>query len=372
MTDLYIGLMSGTSMDGIDAALTDFSSVHAHILATHSEPYPDAVHRQLVAALDLADPRKENLAELDIAVGRSFARAVNRLLENAGIEHTEVRAIGSHGQTLRHEPDAAKPYSLQIGNPDIIAAETGINVVADFRSADIRAGGQGAPLAPAFHKARFSAATENRVVVNIGGIANITVLPADPAIPVTGFDTGPGNTLMDTWIAQHLNLPMDTGGNWAAGGTCNEQLLEMLLDDDYFSLAPPKSTGREYFNLEWLGRFPALNNIAAQDVQSTLCSLTTRTIIEAVNNHAPKTRRLLVCGGGIHNDCLMRQLTAGLPGTSVESTAQYGLDPDWVEAVAFAWLAKQKLEARPGNLPEVTGAVRPVILGTLVSPANRG
>ena len=294
MTDLYIGLMSGTSMDGIDAALTDFSSVHTHVLATHKEPYPEAIHQQLIAALELSDPRTANLAELDNAVGKTFARATRQLLENAGIKHTEVRAIGSHGQTIRHEPNAAQPYSLQIGNPDIIAAETGINVVADFRSGDIKAGGQGAPLVPAFHKASFASAGENRVIVNIGGIANITVLPADPTIAVTGFDTGPGNTLMDAWTLKHLNTAMDASGHWAAGGTCDEQLLEMLLADDYFSLAPPKSTGREYFNLDWLSGFPAVNNIPAQDVQATLCGLTTRTIIEAVRKHAPTTQRLLV------------------------------------------------------------------------------
>ena len=372
MTDLYIGLMSGTSMDGIDAALVDFSSAHTHILATHTEPYPGTLHEQLIAALELQDPHKENLAELDNAVGRSFARATRRLLADTGIEPAWIKAIGSHGQTIRHEPNAAKPYSLQIGNPEIIAAETGIDVIANFRSADIKAGGQGAPLVPAFHKAIFSTAAENRVVVNIGGIANITVLPADPAIAVTGFDTGPGNTLMDAWARQHLDKPMDAGGQWAAGGRCDAQLLQMLSGDDYFSMAPPKSTGREYFNLDWLSGFSVVNKLAAEDVQATLCSLTARTIIESIAKYAPKTQRLLVCGGGIHNLCLMQQLSTGLPGTAVESTAQYGLDPDWVEAVAFAWLAKQKLEARPGNLPEVTGAIRPVILGTLVNTTSKG
>jgi anhydro-N-acetylmuramic acid kinase len=371
MTDLYIGLMSGTSMDGIDAALVDFSAVHTRVIATHSEPYPGAVHRQLTAALDLPDPRNANLAGLDNAVGEVFARAANRLLGIAGVDRTGVQAIGSHGQTIRHEPNAAQPYSLQIGNPEIIAANTGINVVADFRSADIRAGGQGAPLAPAFHKARFADAGENRVILNIGGIANITVLPADPAIAVTGFDTGPGNTLMDTWAQQHLDTPMDAGGHWAAGGTCDTQLLEELLQDAYFSSAPPKSTGREYFNRDWLARFLTTDNRAAQDVQATLCRLTTHTIIEAIEKHASGTQRLLVCGGGIHNNCLMQQLQAGLPGTRVESTAQYGIDPDWVEAAAFAWLAKQQLATRPGNLPEVTGAARPVILGTLFKAGNR-
>ena len=371
MTDLYIGLMSGTSMDGIDAAVVDFSSEHPHVLATHNEPYPEAVNRQLVAALDLPDPRKTNLAELDHAVGESFARATNRLLDIAGIDPARVQAIGSHGQTIRHEPNTEMPYSLQIGNPDVITTNTGIDVVADFRSADIKAGGQGAPLVPAFHKASFATETENRVVVNIGGIANITVLPCDPAIAVTGFDTGPGNTLMDGWAQQQLNTVMDAGGNWAASGACDQQLLGKLLADPYFSLAPPKSTGREYFNLDWLSEYFPADNIAAQDIQATLCRLTTRTIVDAIKQYAPDTARLLVCGGGIHNNCLMQQLRTDLAETRVESTAQYGIDPDWVEAAAFAWLAKQNLQARPGNLPEVTGANRPVILGKLFKAGNR-
>jgi anhydro-N-acetylmuramic acid kinase len=370
-TDLYIGLMSGTSMDGIDAALVDFSSEHTRILATHNEPWPEAVHRQLVTALELPDPRNTNLTELDNAVGESFARATNRLLDIAGIDPAGVQAIGSHGQTIRHGPDAKQPYSLQIGNPGVLTTETGIDVVADFRSADIKDGGQGAPLVPAFHKANLAAATENRVIVNIGGIANITVLPADPAIAVTGFDTGPGNTLMDAWAQQQLNRAMDAGGNWAASGTCDKQLLEELLADPYFSSAPPKSTGREYFNLDWLSEFLPADNTAAQDIQATLCRLTTATIVDAIEQHAPNTVRLLVCGGGIHNNCLMQQLRTDLAETRVESTALYGIDPDWVEAAAFAWLAKQNLEARPGNLPEVTGANHPVILGKLFKAGNR-
>ena len=371
MTDLYIGLMSGTSMDGIDAALVDFSSRHPRILATHNEPWPEAVHRQLVTALDLPEPRNANLAELDNEVGESFAHATNRLLDIAGTDPAGVQAIGSHGQTIRHEPNAEQPYSLQLGNPGVITTGTGIDVVADFRSADIKAGGQGAPLVPAFHKANFASASENRVVVNIGGIANITVLPCDPAIAVTGFDTGPGNTLMDAWAQQQLNRAMDAGGNWAASGTCDQQLLGKLLADSYFSSAPPKSTGREYFNLDWLTEFLPADNIAAQDIQATLCRLTSRTIVDAIEQHAPNTARLLVCGGGIHNNCLMQQLRTELAGIPVESTAQYGIDPDWVEAAAFAWLAKQNIEARPGNLPEVTGANHPVMLGKLFKAGNR-
>lgn len=365
MTDLYIGLMSGTSMDGIDAALVDFSSAHPHILATRNEPYPAAIHRQLSAALELPDPRNADLAELDNAVGKTFAHATNRLLGKAGIDRAEVQAIGSHGQTIRHEPNAAQPWSLQIGNPDIIAADTGIDVVADFRSADINAGGQGAPLVPAFHKACFSSASENRVIVNIGGIANVTILRADPVQAVTGFDTGPGNTLMDNWTRQNLGTAMDLDGNWAQGGTCIPGLLEELLQDPYFTAQPPKSTGREYFNLEWLARHGHADSHSPQDVQATLCELTARTLADAVHRYAPETRRLLVCGGGQHNRHLVGRLAANLEGIAVESTGLYGLDPDWVEATAFAWLARQRLADRPGNIPEVTGATHPVVLGRL-------
>jgi anhydro-N-acetylmuramic acid kinase len=355
--------MSGTSMDGIDAALVCLSSSQPQLIATYGHSYPDYLQQQLADAVKLDDPITADLAELNHAVGETFADAANELLTRAGIKSREIAAIGSHGQTIRHAPNAPRPYSLQIGAPEVIAARTGIDVIADFRRADIEAGGQGAPLVPAFHKAVFSSTAENRVIINIGGIANITVLPADPTLPITGFDTGPGNTLMDQWINEHLGSSMDYDGQWAAGGIVDNSLLARLLSEPYFSLAPPKSSGRELFNLQWLSIYLQKRDISPQDVQVTLCEFTAQSIADAIRNHAANTQRLLVCGGGAHNRELIRRLENELNIRAVESTLAYGIDPDWVEAVAFAWLAKQALEGKPGNIPEVTGACYPVILG---------
>ena len=353
-------------MDGIDAALVDFSTTYPTIIATHSHAYPAALHKRLEAALKLDDPLNTDLTELDINVGEVFAEATNALLSESGATPDAVVAIGSHGQTIRHEPDATTPYSLQIGNADTLASQTGIDVVADFRRADIEAGGQGAPLAPAFHKAVFSSETENRVVLNIGGIANITTLPADTAIAVTGFDTGPGNTLMDYWIQQHLDIAMDIDGQWAAAGDIDNTLLTHMLTDPYFTLSPPKSTGREYFNEIWLKKHTANHKTLAQSVQTTLCELTAQSIAAAIHTHATDTRRVIVCGGGVHNNYLMARLQANLQDIPVDSAMAHGVDPDWVEAAAFAWLAKCRLDERPGNIPEVTGAIQPVLLGNIV------
>lgn len=365
MADLFIGLMSGTSMDGIDAVLVDFSATRPQLIATHIEHYPVELANQISDAVALDNPRAANLALLDDDIGYCFANASNKLLEKSGHKKTEVRAIGSHGQTIRHEPDRPDPYSLQLGCATIIADKTGINVVADFRRQDIEAGGQGAPLVPAFHQALFANAGENRAVLNIGGIANLTVLPADPGLPVTGFDTGPGNTLMDKWIRLHLHAKMDTNGQWAASGVVDKEVLQHLLDDSYFSQPPPKSTGLDYFNIDWLIERAGNTKIPHADMQATLCAMTASTIAGAIKQHAAKTRRLLVCGGGIHNRALMQQLKDQLEGIAIDSTHRHGIDPDWVEAAAFAWLAKQMLEGQPGNIPEVTGADRPVVLGSL-------
>jgi anhydro-N-acetylmuramic acid kinase len=366
MAELYIGLISGTSMDGVDAALLDCARTQPEVIATHAGAYPDALRRDLDAALLLEDPRASRLTALDAAVGEAFAGAANALLAEAGIDAGAVTAIGSHGQTIRHAPNAPSPYSLQIGDPDIIRRHTGIDVVADFRTADIEAGGQGAPLVPAFHRAVFTDACESRVILNIGGIANITILPgADSAHAVHGFDTGPGNTLMDIWAARHLSTRMDTDGRWAAAGRVDAALLERLLADPYFRLAPPKSSGREYFNAAWLAAYLGGRDYSAQDVQATLCELTACSIARDIAAHAADARRVLVCGGGVHNPQLMRRLSTSLPGVIVESTATCGLDPDWVEAATFAWLAQQHLRARPGNIPEVTGAHQAVVLGRL-------
>ena len=368
MGEYFIGLISGTSMDGIDAALVEFGDSSLHILRTLEHDYPADVRQDLSIAMHAPDIRTaDNVASLHKRVGECFRDAANALLADAGLNAEAVTAVGSHGQTVRHEPNADNPFSLQIGDPDIIARGTGITTVADFRNADIALGGQGAPLAPAFHEWLFREAGALRVVVNIGGIANITVLPADDD-PTTGFDTGPGNTLLDAWIREHQDQPFDRDGAWSASGNVNEQLLRRLLTDAYFLKSPPKSTGFEYFNLRWLQQFE-ITGIPAVDIQATLCALTARSIAEAVTSAAWHKCDVLICGGGAHNADLMRRLAIELPECRLRSTAAAGLDPDWVEAAAFAWLAMRRLQDKSGNLPAVTGASRPAILGNVYPAA---
>jgi len=363
---LCIGLISGTSMDGIDAALVEFGERRCRVLASLACDYPPALRADLLAAS--RDPERcslDRLGDLDQRVGECFRDAAMALLAQSDCRAADVTAIGSHGQTIRHRPDAPKPYTLQIGDPNLIAAGTGITTVADFRRMDMAAGGQGAPLAPAFHHWLFAEGNTSPVVLNIGGIANLTILDAKPK-RVTGFDTGPGNTLMDGWARRHLNSAYDTSGEWAARGKVRIPLLESMLADPYFTLAPPKSTGFEYFNDRWLeahvGESCHDENDAA-DVQATLSELTAASIAEVIGRYAADARELLVCGGGVHNDELMRRLRARLPALEVVSTADRGLDPDWVEAAAFAWLAGRRLDAESGNLAGVTGARREVVLG---------
>lgn len=359
MTELFVGLMSGTSMDGIDAALVRFGDHSLELLATHGQPYPAPLRSRLLAAReDTAVRSYEDVAELHADVGACFRDAANHLLASAGVESEAVTAIGSHGQTLRHEPGAEQAFSLQVGDAQIIADGAGIVTVADFRTADIELGGQGAPLAPAFHEWLFRDPGNDRVVLNIGGIANVTILPGDDA-DVTGFDTGPGNTLLDAWVQKHEGAPFDDDGKWAAQGTIDFDLLDRFLSDEYFAKRPPKSTGFEYFNLDWLESYGVAGHDAA-DVQATLCMLTARSIADAL---PAGTIELLVCGGGVHNCRLMHLLTCELPGIDIRSTADTGIDPDWVEAAAFAWLAMRTLNGLPGNLPSVTGASDPAVLG---------
>ncbi|MDA1108039.1 MAG: anhydro-N-acetylmuramic acid kinase [Proteobacteria bacterium] len=379
----FAGLMSGTSMDAADAALVDFSGAQAKLIATHRTPLTPELRAALLGLCTPGPNEIERMAELDAQMGDIFADSALALLKKAGVKAAEVHAIGSHGQTVRHQPSGPYPFSLQIGNPALIAQRTGITTVADFRRADIAAGGQGAPLVPAFHNAVFRSAEQDRVVVNIGGIANITVLPKDATHSVTGFDTGPGNVLLDAWAERHLGKHMDEDGRFAASGNVREGLLNALSSDDYFALKPPKSTGREHFNMAWLdaalqahtgdvhgctnvagGRTPGAT-ISTQDVQATLCELTAASIAQALRHYAPQTSEVLICGGGAHNVHLMQRLRARLSQCSVESTEKHGINPDWVEAMAFAWLAKQTLESKPGNLPSVTGAKRTVVLGTI-------
>ncbi len=367
MTALYVGLMSGTSMDGIDAALVDCFTQKPHLVATHSKPWPDSIRRQLQQAQQLNDEAVFGLHELDRAIAEQFAEATLELLAIAGTDVNEVIAIGSHGQTIRHRPQADNPFSLQLGDGQRIADLSGIQTVSDFRSADIKAGGEGAPLAPAFHKAMLRSGSENRCVVNIGGVANITLLPADESQAITGYDTGPGNNLMDGWIKQHQSLPYDNNGEWARSGQVNDALLTRLKADEYFQLPPPKSTGFEHFNQDWLQQHD-VDALPAEDVQATLCELTAATIADAILASETNADRVLICGGGVHNTYGLERLQSQLGSIPLASTEMYGVHPDWLEAMAFAWLAQRNIDNKPGNLPSVTGARESVVLGSLSTP----
>lgn len=363
MPELYVGLMSGTSLDGIDASLVDFENNKIRLIAFEYLPFPPEI-RNTIQRLSEPDAliSLKDYGTLDTRLGHLFAVATTSLLAKAKIPASSIMAIGSHGQTIYHAPDIQLPFSLQIGDPNIIAQKTGITTIADFRRRDIAANGQGAPLVPAFHEAVFDHLTEHRCIVNIGGITNITVLPPHRSAQVIGFDTGPGNTLMDLWIKQHRNLAYDKNGAWAKTGTINHGLVARLKQDPYFNTLPPKSTGKEYFSLPWLNQKIGSANYKAEDIQASLCFLTAITTCEAIKKYAPLTERVLICGGGIHNDYLLELIQQNLncPATSTEP---YGIHPDHVEAMAFAWLARQTLNHRPGNLKEVTGANNAVILG---------
>ncbi|MCP4487163.1 MAG: anhydro-N-acetylmuramic acid kinase [Gammaproteobacteria bacterium] len=360
---LFIGLMSGTSMDGVDIAIVDFDHHPPKLVFSHTRPYESNLLQRLRSITHTESTSLDILCQLDIEVARFYASLVNQALANLQIETTSICAIGSHGQTLIHNPDIDPTYTLQIGDPNTLAASTGITTVADFRRRDMALGGQGAPLAPAFHKFLFHSLESNRVIVNIGGIANITCLPADSKTAVTGFDTGPGNTLLDYWVNLHRHTTCDNNGNWAASGKVIEELLQAMLDDEpYFKQVTPKSTGTEYFDHRWLGKH-LIDEYAAADVQATLTELTATTIALEINQLPMKIEHCYVCGGGVHNSVLMQKLQQKLPVCPLTSTAEIGLDPDYVEAVAFAWLAQETLNQRPGNLPSVTQARAESILG---------
>lgn len=362
--ELYLGLISGTSMDGIDAALVDFSDARPRLQASRTHPWDTGVRARLAAVAQAPQSTGlETLGRLDHAVGRCFAEAALALLRQAGVDPQHVRAIGSHGQTIYHQPLGDEPFTMQIGDPSLIAERCGIDVVADFRRADLAAGGQGAPLVPPFHAAMLQLAGRCRVVLNLGGIANVTVLRANDH--VLGFDTGPASGLLDTWCLRHRGEPFDRDGAFAASGRVDDALLRALLADPYFALPPPKSTGREYFHLEWLTGRGDVSRLQPADVQATLLELTTRSVADAIAEHAADADEILVCGGGVHNAVLLGRLRELLAPRSVASTAEHGIDPDFVEAMAFAWLARQYLLRRPGNLPAVTGARGPRILGAL-------
>ncbi|MDR3443877.1 MULTISPECIES: anhydro-N-acetylmuramic acid kinase [unclassified Dyella] len=366
---LYLGLISGTSADGIDAALVRFKDNTPQLVDALAHPWPEELRARILAvAQDETRLDLDAYGRLDVAVGQCFAEAALQLLQRNAALASSVRAIGSHGQTLRHRPSGEYPFTLQVGDPSVIAERCGIDVVADFRRADVAAGGQGAPLLPAVHAMLLGRADGVRVVLNLGGIANITVL--DPSGKVSGFDTGPANGLMDAWHLRHRGGAYDANGAFAASGRVDAALLAALLADPYFALPPPKSTGREHFHLAWLETHAGVAALSPADVQATLLELSARSIAEAIEHHAPAVVDVLACGGGVHNDVLMRRLGELLGTRTVVSTAAYGVDPDYLEATAFAWLARQRLLGLPGNLPAVTGARGPRVLGAIY-PAPR-
>lgn len=359
-SELYIGLMSGTSLDGVDAVLVDFDSKPLRSLGAVHVAFSSTLRSDLGALQQSGSDEIHRGAMAANALMDCCASAVSALLTKTRTEPRAVAAVGLHGQTIRHRPDLG--YSTQLANPARLAEQTGITVVADFRSRDIAAGGQGAPLVPAFHAVIFGTAGEHRAVINVGGIANVTDLP--PTGTARGFDTGPGNTLLDAWCERHRGAAFDRDGGWAAGGRVIPELLAALEADGYFALPPPKSTGREYFNLGWLERHLEASN-APVDVQRTLVALTARTIAAAIASHCSGATDVLVCGGGANNALLLRDLEAALKPRRVRTTAALGVPVNEVEALAFAWLACEALAGRPSNLSSVTGARGPRVLGAI-------
>ncbi|WP_410677909.1 anhydro-N-acetylmuramic acid kinase [Avibacterium paragallinarum] len=365
----YLGVMSGTSLDGVDLALMDFSLQPAQLVATDFVPMPQNLRENLTALCQQGQGTLQQIGELDQQLGLLYADSINQFLTKHSLSSTQIQAVGCHGQTIWHAPQGQFPFTWQIGDANVIAAKTGITTVADFRRKDMAYGGQGAPLVPAFHQGIFADPTRITVVLNIGGISNISVLA--PNQPVIGYDTGVGNALMDSWIAKHQGKPYDKNGEWAKTGQSNAALLQALLADPYFSLPVPKSTGRERFNLAWLEKIlakqTALFPLAPQDVQATLAEFTAQCTARELAGVAQSDlpRLLLVCGGGARNPVIMAHLQRLLPEWQLATTTDYGLDADYLEAAAFAWLAYRRMENLPSNEPSVTGASRAVSLGVI-------
>lgn len=364
----YIGLMSGTSLDGIDAALIAIEpGTPPRLVATHAEPMPDTLHSALLTLCHAEQASFAQLAFAENAFCELQAKAVNALLVEQQLPSSQISAIGSHGQTVEHAPNGysgGPAYTLQLDNPSLLAERTGCTVVADFRRRDLAAGGQAAPLAPAFHQALFGRQSAEQLILNLGGIANITWLPRHENQPAHGFDTGPANVLLDAWFAEHQSGRFDQDGVWASSGQVDQTLLGRLLAEPFFRQPPPRSTGRELFHLAWL-RERLTGNESAADVQATLAELTAISVAEGIGQllpaHSPTT--LITCGGGAHNGYLMARLAHHLPSATLSSPAAYGWPEDWIEAGAFAWLAHQRLHHLPGNLPAVTGAQGLRVLG---------
>ncbi len=365
-SSLYLGLISGTSTDGIDTAIARFDDAGSvELLFGRTYAWQSDLRARLIELGQRGvQLTLDEIGELDTRIGHAFAEAAANAIRDSGISAAEISAIGSHGQTLRHRPLGDHPFTMQLGDPNLIAERCGVRVVADFRRRDVAAGGQGAPLLPALHQALLSSQEEDRAVVNLGGIANITLLPMHG--DVRGFDTGPANGLMDAWCLRHTGAGYDRDGVFALSGRVDAALLSRLLKEPWFSLPAPKSTGRDQFHLGWL-ESQLSGDEAPADIQATLLALTARTVADALLAAQPSTSRLIACGGGVHNPALMRALTATLPRISVESSTAHRLDPDLVEAMGFAWLARQTILGLPGNLPSVSGAKGPRVLGALYS-----
>ena len=367
--DIYIGVMSGTSLDGVDLVAVSFEPLTLH--ATLTIPFPEQLRNDLIDLTLPADNEIERMGVADVALARLIGESANRLITENHIDKASITAIGSHGQTIRHRPESG--FSLQIGDPNLIAEITDLSVVADFRRRDMAAGGQGAPLVPAFHQAIFQDQTVNRIILNLGGMANISVLAAGQLDKVFGYDTGPANILMDAWCFQETGQTFDQDGAWAATGHVNDALLSQLLSHDYFARPFPKSTGREDFNFEWLQQQindvqqsdSSLDHISSQDIQATLLQFTAQTVIDAILQTELASGELWLCGGGAYNGTLWQVIANGLPEWTLKSTSEIGLAPTWVEATAFAWLARQHMQGLAGNLPAVTGAQGLRVLGTL-------
>jgi anhydro-N-acetylmuramic acid kinase len=364
VTRYFIGIMSGTSLDGVDAALVTHTGDSFQQVDQAFVPYPPAVKQILLALHQPATNELHDAALMANDLAALYAKAVLKILQQSQLPASAITAIGCHGQTIRHCPDLpnGQSYTLQIGNHARLAELTGISVIGDFRSRDIAAGGQGAPLVPAFHQAVFASATKNRAIINIGGIANISWLPVDGQ--VTGFDSGPGNMLLDQWTQQHTGQAFDANGDWSASGHVNKALLEGMLAEPYLGQAAPKSTGRDLFNQQWLAQHLQAVDDRPENIARTLLELTALSIADAIKRFCPNIDEAYVCGGGAHNRLLVDRLST-LININVEPTGLLGVDADWVEAVAFAWLAQRCVDSLSGNLPAVTGAKGPRILGAI-------
>lgn len=367
--ELYLGIMSGTSLDGVDLALVSIENNHIELVESHFVPMPQPLASRLKALSNHHTTTLSNLGEIDHQLGLLYTESVLALLRQSQFDAQDIVAIGCHGQTIYHQPEGDFPFTMQIGDANLIAAKTGIPTIADFRRKDMAMGGQGAPLVPAFHQAIFNQSESTLVVLNIGGIANVSVIQPDG--DVIGFDTGPGNCLLDEWCELHMHQPFDHNALFASRGQSNPELLKQLLCDDYFKKPYPKSTGREYFNLAWLT--PILqqtkHQAAAENVQRTLVDLTVQSISQAVEPFMQgDSPTVVVCGGGAHNPLIMQGLKEALPAWQTTTTQTYGVSEDYMEAMAFAWLAYRRIHCLPANLPAVTGAQQQTTLGCLYLP----